>query len=92
MSKIYTDVMRMQVHTIKVPHDFAMEVVEYSFYPPYIGLRFYESQWADYTDLERLHCLEYMVKVKQIIEGNGVPVTVDPVYDTPGVQQWQAYS
>lgn len=84
---IYTPKIKQQVHSIKVPHDFVMDVVEYDMHPPYIGLRFYESHWRHLSDLERLKCIEYLQRVKRIIESNGINVTLDPVYDVPGGQK-----
>ena len=84
---IYTPKIRQQVKSIKVPADFVMDVVEYDFYPPYIGLRFYESHWRHMSEMERLKCIEYLLKIKKIIESHGVSVTIDPVYDLPGTQQ-----
>lgn len=84
---IYTPVIKRQVHSIPVPANFVMDVVEYDFQPPYIGLRFYESHWRHMNDKERLKCINYMTKVKNIIESHGVQVTLDPVYDLPGGQQ-----
>ena len=84
---IYTPKMKRDVHSIPVPADFVMDIVEYDFNPPYIALRFYESHWRHMSDLERIKCVEYMMKVKKIIESYGVSVTTDPVYDVPGGQQ-----
>jgi hypothetical protein len=84
---IYTPKIKEQVKSLKVPSDFVMDVVEYDFYPPYIGLRFYESHWRHLSDLERLRCIEYLTKVKNIIQAYGINVTLDPVYDFPGGQQ-----
>jgi len=84
---IYTPKIKEQVRSVRVPADFMMDVVEYDFYPPYIGLRFYESHWRHLSDLERLRCIDYLSKVKNIIEAYGINVTLDPVYDVPGGQQ-----
>jgi hypothetical protein len=84
---IYTPKIKSQVHSLKVPHDFVMDVVEYDFYPPYIALRFYESHWRHMSDKERIDCISYLDKVKKIIESHGIKVTLDPVYDVPGGQQ-----
>lgn len=84
---IYTPKMREQVRQIPVPHDFVMDVVEYSeFKPPFIALRFYESHWRHFNERERLNCTIYLSTVKKIIESHGVNVTLDPVYDAPGTQ------
>jgi hypothetical protein len=84
---IYTPQMRAAVKSVKPPHDFQVDVIEYDFTPPYIGLRFYESHWRYLSEFERLHCIEYLSKIKKIIESYGVNVTIDPVYDTPGGQK-----
>ena len=84
---IYTAKMKREVHAIPVPADFVMDVVEYDMYPPYIGLRFYESHWRHMNDTERLKCIYYLQKVKKTIEAYGVSVTLDPVYDVPGGQK-----
>ena len=85
--KVYTPQMKREIKALKVPADFVMDIVEYDFYPPYIGLRFYESHWRHMSEKERIRCVLYMQKVKKIIESHGVPVTLDPVYDVPGGQK-----
>jgi hypothetical protein len=84
---IYTPKMKAVVKSIPVPVDFSLDIIEYNFVPPYIGLRFYESQWRHLSENERIKCIAYLAKVKKVIEAYGVQVTVDPVYDIPGVQK-----
>jgi hypothetical protein len=84
---IYTPKIKREVHAIPVPANFVMDVVEYDFSPPYIGLRFYESHWRHMSDQERYKCIQYMEKVKKIIEAYGIQTTLDPVYDVPGGQK-----
>lgn len=84
---IYTPKIKQQVHSIPVPSDFVMDVVEYDMHPPYIGLRFYESHWRYFSDNERLKCIMYLQKVRKIIQSHGIQVTLDPVYDVPGGQK-----
>lgn len=84
---IYTPKIKAEVHSLKVPADFVMDVVEYDFYPPYLALRFYESHWRHLSENERIKCIDYLTKVKKIIESHGVMVTLDPVYDVPGGQK-----
>lgn len=84
---IYNPKIKAEVHSIPVPVNFVMDVVEYDLYPPYIGLRFYESHWRHMNDKERLKCISYLQKVKKVIESHGIPVTLDPVYDVPGGQK-----
>lgn len=79
---IYTQKMRSAIAQLKAPHDFRVDIVEYDMNPKFIGLRFYEHQWAHYTDNERLRCLKYLGNIKNIIESHGVPVTLEPIIDT----------
>jgi len=79
---LYSPKVREQVKTIKVPHDFRMDTIEYNLNPAFIALRYYESQWMHYNDLERLHCITYMQKVINVLTANGIPVTLEPVIDT----------
>jgi len=84
---IYTPKIKSQVRSIPVPSDFVMDIVEYDMKPPYIGLRFYESHWRHMSEKERIKCIIYLQKVKTIIQGYGINVTLDPVYDVPGGQK-----
>jgi hypothetical protein len=84
---IYTPKMRAALKTIKPPHDLQVDIVEYDLYPPFIGLRFYESQWYHLSESERLRCIEYLKDIKRIIEAFGVNATLDPVYDKVGGQK-----
>lgn len=79
---IYTAAMKRDVHSLKPPHDFTIDIVEYDMKPPFLSIRFYESQWVYYSETERLKCLEYIQKVREILTGYGVPVTLEPVIDT----------
>lgn len=81
---IYTPRVRQAVKSVPVPHDFVVEFIEYNIDPrhPFIGLRFYESQWEWYTEKERLHCLTYLEKVKSILTGFGISVTLEPTINT----------
>ena len=84
---IYTPKIKSQVRSVPVPSDFVMDIVEYDMKPPYIGLRFYESHWRHMSEKERIKCIVYLQKVKTIIQGYGINVTLDPVYDVPGGQK-----
>jgi hypothetical protein len=85
---IYTSKMKSEVRSIPVPADFVMDIVEFDeFNPPYILLRFYESHWRHLSERERLKCIQYMEKIKRIIQSYGVKVSLDPVYDVPGGQK-----
>ena len=78
---LYTPAMRLQVDEIRVPANFEVDIVEYDMHPKFIALRFYESHWRHFNDSERLKCIKYLTRVKQIIEAHGVNVTLEPIYD-----------
>ena len=80
---LYTPKVRAAVRSIPSPHQFEMEVFEYSnFDPKFIGLRFKESQWAYYTEAERYDCLMYLEKVREVLTGFGIASTLEPYIDT----------
>lgn len=80
---IYTSQMRSAVNSVKAPHEFIIDIVEYDLKgQEFIAIRFYESQWEYYNENERLHCILYLDKIKSIIENFGVRVTLEPVIDT----------
>ena len=77
--------MRREVRRITVPHGFVMDIVEYDADKSmsFISLRFYYSQWKDFTDVEKVRCAEYMEKVRKVLRGYGVDSTLEPIYDLP---------
>jgi hypothetical protein len=80
---IYNQKIKSAVHSIKAPHEFVIDIIEYDMQGhQFLGIRFYESQWEYYNEKERLDCILYLDKVKSIIEGFGVRATLDPVIDT----------
>lgn len=84
---VYTNKMKSAIRNLKNPHDLTVDIVEYDFHPPYIGIRFYESEWRYLSESERLRSIGYLNKIKSIVEAHGVNATLDPVYDVPGGQQ-----
>jgi len=81
---IYTHQMRSALQSIKPPHDFVIDIVEYDLDPKmrFLAIRFYESQWNYYTEKEMLDCVAYLAKVRKIITSFGAKVTLEPVIDT----------
>lgn len=80
---IYTSQIRDAVKSVKAPHEFIVDIVEYDMKGhEFIAIRFYESQWEYYNETERLSCIIYLDKIKTIIEKFGVRVTLEPVIDT----------
>lgn len=84
---IYTPQLRAAVHTIPVPSDFVMDVVEYDGHPPFLLLRFYSSQWAHFSEQERYRCGVYLDTIKRIINAHGINCSLDPVFDEPNTQR-----
>lgn len=82
---IYTPQMRAAVHSVKIPVDgFRMDVVEFDAVAvPWLALRFYWSQWNTFSDSERVKLIEYLTRVKKILEAHFVSVMLDPVMDVP---------
>lgn len=80
---IYTPQMKAEIKSIRAPHEFVIDIVEYDMRgQEFIAIRFYESQWEYYNENERLNCIIYLDKIKRIIEKFGVRVTLEPVIDT----------
>jgi len=75
---MYTEPMKRAVHSIKIPKDFKIDVLDYDHF---LTVQFYESQWRHYSDKERLLCIQYLTKVKKTLEGFGAKVALDPILD-----------
>ena len=74
----YTRNMQQAFRSIKVPHDFNVDIVDYG---KFLTVQFYESQWRHYTDAERFQCIQYLQKVKGALEKLGARVAFDPILD-----------
>ena len=78
--------MKNAIRSIPAPHDFVIDIVDYTGVskngPPFLAIRFYESQWEYYTEKERLKCIEYLAKVRNVLISLGATVTLEPVIDT----------
>ena len=77
----YTKLHSQTVKSIPKPHGLKWDLVEYETFPPFLTLRFYESQWARFTEGQRYDCLIYLKEVKRVLEGFGHRVALDPVID-----------
>lgn len=77
----YTKRQSQIVKSIPKPHGLKWDLVEYDSFPPFLALRFYESQWADLTEGQRYDCVLYLIQIKKVLEGFGHRVTLDPVID-----------
>lgn len=75
----YDRKVREAVHSIAVPVEgFRMDVVSFD---TFVLLRFYYSQWAEYTERERERLLMYLDKVKRCLAAYGINAALDPVLD-----------
>lgn len=81
---IYTPEVSAAIRSIPMPVEMAVDIVDYG---TYLGIRFYESEWAHLSETERMKMAMYFQAVKKMLERGGVSSTLDPVYDKPGVQQ-----
>jgi hypothetical protein len=81
---IYTTEISMAIRAVKVPVDMSVDIVDYG---RYLGIRFYESEWAHLSESERIKMAAYFEIIRRIIRGHGLESTLDPIFDKPGVQQ-----
>jgi hypothetical protein len=77
----YTKRQSQTVKAIPKPHGLKWDLVEYDSFPPFLALRFYESQWAMLTEGQRYDCVIYLIQIKKVLENFGHRVTLDPVID-----------
>jgi hypothetical protein len=81
---IYTPDVRAAIKSIPVPVEMTVDIVDYG---DYLGIRFYEGQWAHLSENERMKMAMYFQALRKMLERGGIRSTLDPVYDTPGVQK-----
>jgi len=75
---MYTNEMKRSIRTIKAPKEFKIDILDYD---TFLTVQFYESQWRHYNDSERFQCIQYLSKVKAILESLGARVALDPILD-----------
>ena len=75
---MYTDNMKRAIRSVKAPKDFVISIADYDHF---LAIQFYESHWRHLNDSERLRCINYMAKIKNILESLGANVTLDPILD-----------
>lgn len=81
---IYTPEVSAAIRSIPMPVEMSIDIVDYE---TYLGIRFYESEWAHLSETERMKMAMYFQAVRKMLERGGVQSTLDPIYDKPGVQQ-----
>lgn len=81
---IYTPEVSAAIRSIKMPVEMAVDIVDFG---SYIGIRFYESEWAHLSENERIKMAMYFQAIKKMLKNAGIESTLDPVYDKPGIQR-----
>jgi len=73
----YTKEMAKRLREIKKPvHDLEMDVVKY---PEFLALRLYEDNFMQYTGNKKEMVIDYVNKVKKMLETYGVRVELEGV-------------
>ena len=65
----YTEEMKKKVHEIKKPSLLLMDIV---MYPDFLALRLYEDNFLQFEGIKKEMVIDYVKKVKQLIESYGV--------------------
>jgi hypothetical protein len=81
---IYTPDVSAAIRSVKMPVEMTVDIVDFG---SYLGIRFYESEWAHISESERLKMAMYFEAIKKMLKNAGIDATLDPVYDKPGVQK-----
>jgi len=81
---IYTPDVAAAIRSIPMPVEISIDIADYG---DYLGIRFYESEWEHLSEPERLKMAMYFQALKKMLSRGGVPSTLDPIYDKPGVQK-----
>lgn len=81
---IYTPEVSAAIRSVKMPVEMTVDIVDFG---TYLGIRFYESQWAHLSEGERIKMAMYFQAIKKMLKNANIESTLDPVYDTPGVQK-----
>lgn len=72
----YTEEMRKQVREIKKPMMLLMDI---AMYPDFLALRLYEDNFLQFDGIEKEQVIEYVMKVKKLIESYGVRCEMEGV-------------
>lgn len=81
---IYTPAMQKMIHSIPVPANFVMDIVEFDAKPVgFLLLRFYQDQWDAFSEEERYRCALYLQTVQRVLNQHGVNASLDPVIGSP---------
>ena len=72
----YTDEMKKRVHEIKKPILLMMDIVKY---PDFLALRLYEDNFLQFDGSKKAEVIDYVDKVKKLIESYGVRCELEGV-------------
>jgi hypothetical protein len=72
----YTIEMQKKVHTIQKPPTFMMDIVKY---PEFLALRLYEDNFLQFEGSKKEMVIDYVTKVKTLIESYGVRCELEGV-------------
>lgn len=81
---IYTPIASAAVRSIPMPVEMSVDVVDMD---NYVALRFYESEWAHLSESERYKMGVYFEVVRRTLRSLAIDCTLDPIYDSPGIQR-----
>lgn len=76
VSHLYTKQIAREVRNIKRPVDFAMDIVAY---PEFLSLRVKEEQIMAMNDIKQLQVMEYLQKVRVLLESHGIRCELEGV-------------
>jgi hypothetical protein len=72
----YTDEMKKRVHEIQKPAMLLMDIVKY---PDFLALRLYEDNFIQFDGTKKEMVIDYVSKVKKLIESYGVRCELEGV-------------
>lgn len=72
----YTEEMKKRVHEIKKPSMLLMDIVKY---PDFLALRLYEDNFLQFEGTKKEMVIDYVSKVKRLIESYGVRCELEGV-------------
>ena len=70
---MYTDSMRKAVHSIQVPKNFSVEIIDNDHF---LTIKLNEYKFLNMAHDEKIAALQYVVKLKNALEDNGAVVLV----------------
>jgi hypothetical protein len=80
---IYTPEVSAAIRSVKMPVEMTVDIVDFG---SYLGIRFYESEWEQISEDERIKMAMYFQALKKMLKNANIEATLDPVYDKPGIQ------